>query len=295
MAELVTEMILHTPDLVFYGTPPPPYHEAANDLPPDYFISPSISHTKNLSSDSAPKATGQSAYQPGSYLFCGPNPDIHIDFNCSAGRRECGKKKGGSKKPTQEKWGNDDENDKTPPERQDSDEHGNGGGGAGDGGNNGGDGGDGDDKDDWAVGGGKKKNKKKKKKDEDEEKERKEEEERKRKEEEERKRKEEEEGRIGEKVEEEEEKKSAEEAAVVATKNRLSWADEINDGKQDDEWGFTTSSKKKKNKKVKVSYRCQFVTAENPLIIISSPSPHQLRSPIRVPSKTFNWMTTLRS
>ena len=94
---------------------------------------------------------------------------------------------------------------------------------------------------------------------------------------------------------EEEEKKSAEEAAVVAPKYSLSWADEINDGKQDGEWGLATSSKKKKNKKGKVSYRYQIVAAENPLIIISSPSPHQLPSPIRVPSKRFNWMTTLRS
>jgi hypothetical protein len=224
---LINEVVLQTRQPASYGTPPPTYDDALNDLPPEYSIHPTTAEARVILRDGTPSNLLPKNGAETPYTRDKPSPSIIIDFESAAGIRQrvSKKQKKAAKKVAQEKWGGDDEDeDKT----QDGNQDGTGGDGGGDGGNAGGDGGGdggggggGDGWDDWATGGSKKKNKKKKKEEEEDE---------------ERKRQEEEE--------------AAAAAKATTTTNNLSWADEMNDANPDDEWaGFTSVGKTDKKKK----------------------------------------------
>ncbi|KAF2120559.1 hypothetical protein BDV96DRAFT_269586 [Lophiotrema nucula] len=241
-----------------YATPPPSYDDTLADLPPDYTT------TDALAAAQTPEYTPFPSLNPSLCssapnclrLSCDTSPtssfyfdekslyaDIDLSFSEEGIKAHAKKKKGAAAKKNASSW-DDDEDKKKEEEAAGGSGGGDNGGGdppadGGDGGAGGGDGGDGgggdenkdDEWNDWDTG---KKKKKKGRKAQQEE------------EEAERKKKEEE--------EEAERKKEEEDAAAAATTaggGDLSWADQVENG-GDDDWGFATAGKKKKNKKGKV-------------------------------------------
>lgn len=205
-----------------YGSPPPSYHEAITDAPPDYTSTDSLAHCHSINFDIpflAPKGGGDRQLKdplplPG---LMSP-PAINFDDTSNTRSHGANKKKQMQKKANQAKWAeSDDEGNK-----DDGNGEENGGGG---GGSNHGDGGAGDDGDDWDTG--KKKKGKKGKQNVDEEEEKK-------------------------KKEEEEQKKKEEEEAANGG-DPFSWVDGGDANPDDESGGFTTAGKKgKKGKKGKV-------------------------------------------
>jgi len=237
------------------GLPPPSYDDTIADLPPDYTA------TDALAAVQSPEYTPWSSLNASLCsnvpnclrLSCNTSPtsslyfdekslyaDIDFGFSEDGVKSHAKKKKGAAATKKTPGWG-DDEDKKEEGAAGDAGGDNGGGDPPADGGAGGaGDGGDGGDEkkgdDDWGSWDtGKKKKGKKGKKDEEEE---------------ERKRKEEE--------EEAERKKKDDEAAAAATTSPgadLSWADQAEDAKPDDDWGaFATVGKtsKKKGKKGKV-------------------------------------------
>jgi hypothetical protein len=216
---LANKIISQNAEPAGYGTPPPPYTDVHDDLPPEYSALPALAQMKPLVKNSAPPPNNPNKSQKSK-----SKPASSIDFESTHGFRQHGKKqkaKLAAKKAVSGSSGGDGgeggkRNDETiePP------------GGSGAGGNaGGGDGGDGGDKNDdgWGEVTSSSKKKKSKKQQEEEE-------------------------------EEERKKKEAEEAAAAGTAtNNLSWADDL-DNNNDDSWaGFTSVSKKDNKKKSLVS------------------------------------------
>jgi hypothetical protein len=219
---LADDLLSHSNDALGYGSLPPTYDDAINDLPPEYSTLPEQAEANPSSPESAPPPPCRKSYQdqkksPVSSL---------IDFDGTSTFRQHGKKQkaklaakstpaggaptgngGGGKKDDEPAGGGDKA----------------GGNGAGSGGgddNGGGGGGDGNEEpwDDFTTSTSKKKKSKKK--------------------------------------EEEEERKKKEEEAAAANSggNNLSWADDLEGGNGDDTWaGFTSVSKNDKKKKDLVS------------------------------------------
>jgi len=219
-----------------YGAPPPSYHDAVADAPPDYTTADILAEAHIDERRSSPPYPGaRRQEQETSSLLKDPMTPPAVDFGDTSSFQTHGnakKKKQAQKQADQAKWANSDaeEGNKEAGEGEEN------GGGAG--GSNNGDGGGGGDDDDWWDPGKKKKGKKGRGGvDEEEEKRKKEEEEEKKK-------------------EEEDEKQKQEEDAAANGDNALSWADSVGDANPDDEWaGFTATTKKgkKNNKKGKVS------------------------------------------
>lgn len=208
-----------------FEIPPPAYHDALDDQPPEYDEENSVARARVETTGPAP--AGATTDKKKGSLLHDPNLDVKIDFEDNSRFRQAAKKKknNAKKKANNSNNNNSNNNNNNAPD----DNAAGGGDDGGDGAGAGGDAGEG------AGGGG----------DDDDEKKRKEEEE-------EQKRKEEEEQR---RKEEEEEAKAKEEAEAAANAN-LSWADEANDANAVDDWaGFTTTSKKKKKKKGQVRSR----------------------------------------
>lgn len=204
-----------------YGSPPPSYHEAITDAPPDYTSTDCLVHCLTINLGVFPLASQGGTPQlkaPLSLTGLMSPPAVNFDDTSNFQSHGAKKKKQAQKKATQAKWADsDDEGNK-----EDGDGEENGGGG---GGSNHGDGGAGDDGDDWDTGKKKKGKKGKQNVDEEEQK----------------------------KKEEEEEQKKKDEEEAASGGNPLSWADG-GDANPDDEWGgFTAAGKKgKKGKKGKV-------------------------------------------
>jgi hypothetical protein len=195
-----------------YTAPPPSYHDAVVDLPPDYATLPLLAKRK-ADVDGAPAAPGTRSRNRASELLKDRELDAYIDWENPVGVREHKKKKAGggnAKKvnappPPADNGGSSDNPGEDPPA---GDGGGDAGGGDGSGDGDGGGGGD-DGWNDWTASG----SKKKKKTEE----------------------------------EEEEERKAAEAAAG----NNLSWADDMDEGGgPDDSWAEfgTVGGKKKKGK-----------------------------------------------
>lgn len=221
---VANELIAQDTEPADYGTPPPPYTDVYDDLPPEYSALPALAEAKLVAKKSAPPLNNFSRSRtPKS------KPVSSINFESTHGFRQHGKKqkaKMAAKKAVGGSSGGDggDSGKKTdetidPP------------GGSGLGGSAGGDdGGDGGDKNDdsWGEVTSSSKKKKSKKQQEEEE-------------------------------EEERKKKEAEEAAAAGTAaNNLSWADDLdnnnNNNNNDDSWaGFTSVGKKDSKKKNSVS------------------------------------------
>lgn len=210
---LANEIISHNPQPAAYGTPPPPYTDVHDDLPPAYSALPTLAEAKLFVNKSAPSSKNATQSQGAK-----SKPTSLIDFESTHGFRQHGKKqkaKLAAKKVVSGSSGDGGDsgkkNDKTtdPP------------GGSGVGGSAGGDddGDNGDKNDDgWGEATSSSKKKKSKKQQEEEE-------------------------------EEERKKKEAEEAAAVGTAtNNLSWADDL-DNNNDDSWAGLTSVVKKDSKK----------------------------------------------
>lgn len=215
-----------------YGSPPPTYHEAITDAPPNYTSTDCLAHC-HIINPSVLSPTSKSRDHPSNdplpLTGLMSSPAINFDDTSNIQSHTAKNKRQTQKKANQAKWANsDDEGNK---EDGNNEENGKGGGGS-----NHGDGGAGDDGDDWDAGKKKKGKKGKKGKqnvDEEEEKKKEEEQEQKKKEEEEQRKKDEEEAASGE--------------------NPLAWTDG-GDANPDDEWvGFMAVGKKgKKGKKGKV-------------------------------------------
>lgn len=203
-----------------FEIPPPAYHDALDDQPPEYDEENSVARARVETTGLAP--AGPITDKKTRSLLHEPNLDVKIDFDDNSRFRQAAKKKKNNAKKKANN-SNINNNNNAP-----DDNAAGGGDDSGDGAGAGGDAGEG------AGGGG----------DDDGEKKRKEEEE-------ERKRKDEEE----EQKKKEEEAKAKEEAEAAASAS-LSWADETNDANAVDDWGgFTTTTKKKKKKKGQVRAR----------------------------------------
>ena len=244
---LVAEILLIQSTPEPYGHPPPSYDDAIIDLPPEYGTPDILAEAQVLVPETAPEKCDRASKEKQASILPDPTTGTLINLDDNSNFRMHPKKKKGAaaKKATSNKWaGSGDEGEKKddpPPPEVGGGGDASGGAGGGDGGDGGGGGDDGagDDPDDW-FGTSTKKKKKKGKKAEEEEK---------AKEEEERKAKEEEE----QKAKEEEEAKAA--AAAADAGNSLSWADEVAEANPDDSWaGFATAGKKKKKKKVNISF-----------------------------------------
>ncbi|KAI9874854.1 MAG: hypothetical protein M1830_009203 [Pleopsidium flavum] len=219
-----------------YGAPPPSYHDAVADAPPDYTTTDSLAEASNDQRRSSPPCTGaRCPERTTSSLLKGPMTPPVVDFGDTSTFKTHGgakKKKQAQKKADQAKWANSDDEEGNK-EGGEGEENGGGAGGSsnGDGGAGGGD------DDDWWDSGKKTKGKKGKGGiDEEEEKRKKEEEEKKKK--------------------EEDEQQKQEEDDAANGGNALSWADSVGDANPDDEWaGFaaTTKKGKKNNKKGKAA------------------------------------------
>ena len=211
---LVHEILSQNAEPAGYGTPPPPYTDFHDDLPPEYTVLPALAEAKPLGKDYAPPSNSR--------LTSGNRelkPTSQIDFESTHGFRQHGKKqkaKLAAKKAVGGSYGDGgdsgNKNDETiePP--------GGGGNGGSAGGDDGGDGGGDRNDDGWGEVTSSSKKKKSKKQQEEEE-------------------------------EEERKKKEAEEAAAAGTTaNNLSWADDLDNN--DNSWaGFKSAGKKDSKKK----------------------------------------------
>jgi hypothetical protein len=210
---LANEIISQNAEPAGYGTPPPPYTDVHDDLPPQYSALPVLAEAKPLVKNSAPPSNNTSnSRKPKS------KPVSSIDFESTHGFRQHGKKqkaKLAAKKAVGGSSGDGGDSGKKNDETIDPP------GGSAAGGSAGGDdGGDGGDKNDGGWGEVTSSSKKKKSKKQQEEEE-----------------------------EEERKKKEAEEAAAAGTAaNNLSWADDL-DNNNDDSWAGFTSVGKNDNKK----------------------------------------------
>lgn len=207
---------LLAPALPCYTEPPPSFDDAVSDPPPEYPALLPLAERKTALSPAAPPAPATKSRGRSRSLYKDTFLDIDIDFEIPVGVREHKKKKpsggGAAKKPAAPPPPPDNGGGSNDAGDSQSNGDGKSGGDAsgGDGGGDDGKGGGGDDGggDDWNAWGTVAGSKKKKK----------------------------------EEAEEEEKK-----AAEAATKNTLSWADDVEEG--GDDWaGFTVAGKKKKSK-----------------------------------------------
>jgi hypothetical protein len=244
---LANEIISQNAEPAGYGTPPPPYTDVHDDLPPEYSALPVLAEAKPLAAKSAPPSNNPTKSRDSQ-----SKPASSIDFESTHGLRQHGKKqkaKLAAKKAVSGSSGDGGDSGKKNDETIDPP------GGSGVGGSaGGGDGGDDGDKNDdgWGEITSSSKTKKSKKKQEEEE-------------------------------EEERKKKEAEEAAAAGTAaNNLSWADDL-DNNNDDSWaGFTAAGKKDNKKKNSVRKPLHTKTIMYLLIVAISLTRHPLHSENRL-------------
>lgn len=205
------ELSSYPPALPLYTNPPPSYDDAISDLPPDYSTLPPLAERRTTVAEVAPATPATKSRDQSAPLLQNRSLDVYIDFENSFGIREHKKKKGPT--ATKKAAASSPPADNGGGTDNAGGDQANGDGadgdaGGGDGGGGDGDGDGGEDWNDWGISGSKKKSKTKKEE------------------------------------EEEEERKAAEASGA----NKLSWADDVEDG-GDDSWaGFATVGKKKKGK-----------------------------------------------
>ncbi len=230
---LLLDIATRTTSDIYYGAVPPSYNEALLDAPPDYTSSDSLAHADRSLQPVPSRIVELGLKAERAWMCRSPSPvaqtnmsfldfddfDVTSTFQTAKGNNK-------KKKAPAASWEDDGEAANNDGGAADGgaggtgdggDAGGEGGGAGGDGGGGGGDDGGGDD---WGEWGAKKVKKKGKKKQQ----------------------------------EEDDAKKKEEEEKIEAEKNKeggdLSWADEVTNAVEDDDWGaFTTTTKKKDKKK----------------------------------------------